>query len=235
MRSVYETRLADFLPTPEDLNDFAAGSAVAEALGAFDRTITWLKLIYDLRRDEETSILLAAAHSKLIEIWILLPLGLAHSSYTALRTFVDVCTSYTFYCSNAAEWSAVCEDRANWESRADVVKWHIRFTPNFREVNKALGLSQKLENDYRELSSYVHGIPVGGLPKLRGIERVHLSDQDMNQFVRIAKATDYDINLLFLSVFHQDLALLSAEDYGTITSGIDLEKLGRAGIVIPRA
>ena len=235
MNSIYEPRLADFLPTTDDLNKFATGSSATDVLGAFDRTTTWLKLIYDLRRNEETSVLLAAAHSKLIEIWILLPLGLVHSSYTALRTFVDVCTSYTFYCSHAAEWSAVCEDRANWESRADVVKWHIRYTPKFRAMNKAFGLSQKLEDDYRELSSYVHGIPVGGLPKLRGIERVHLSDDDLNQFVEIAKATDYDISLLFLSVFHQDLALLSSTDYRTITAGIDLKKLGGAGIVIPRA
>ena len=235
MMSVYETRLADFLPTHQDLNEFAADSSVADVLRAFDRSTTWLKLIYGLRGDEETSALLAAAHSKLIEIWILLPLGLAHSSYTALRTFVDICTSYTFYCSHAAEWSAVCEDRANWEGRADIVKWHIRYTPNFREANRALGLSQKLEADYRELSSYVHGIPVGGLPKLRGIERSHLSDQDLNQFIQIANATDCNMNLLFLSVFHQDLALLSAEDYSTITAGIDLKKLGDADIVIPRA
>ena len=235
MSSVYETRLTDFLPTPEDLNEFTANSSVTDVLGAFDRTTTWLRLIYDLRRDEETSVLLAAAHSKLIEIWILLPLGLVHSSYTALRTFVDVCTSYTFYCSHTSEWSAVCEDRANWETRSDVVNWHIRYTPQFREVNKVFGLSQKLEDDYRELSSYVHGIPVGGLPKLKGIERAHLSDQDLDQFIQIAKATDYDINFLFLSVFHQDLALLSAKDYRTITAGIDLGKLGGAGIVIPRA
>ena len=115
------------------------------------------------------------------------------------------------------------------------MRWHIRYTPNFREVNDAFGLSQKLEVDYRELSSYVHGIPVGGLPKLTGIERVHLSDGDVNQFVEIANATDYDISLLFLSVFHQDLALLSATDYRTITAGIDLKKLGGAGIVVPRA
>ena len=235
MSSVYETRLADFLPTHQDLNEFAADSFVADVLGAFDRSTTWLKLIYGLRRDEETSVLLAAAHSKLIEIWILLPLGLAHSSYAALRTFVDICTSYTFYCSHAAEWSAVCEDRANWEGRADIVKWHISYTRNFRQVNKAFGLSKKLEDDYRELSSYVHGIPVGGLPKLKGIGRTHLLYQDLDQFVQIAKATDDDINLLFLSVFHQDLALLSEEDYRTITAGIDLRKLGGAGIVIPRA
>lgn len=235
MRNVYETRIAEFLPTPEDLNEFAADSSVADVLGAFDRSTTWLKLIHSLRRYEATSVLLAAAHSKLIEIWILLPLGLAHSSYTALRTFVDICTSYTFYCSHTAEWAAVCEDRANWEGRADIVKWHISYTPNFRQVNQAFGLSNKLEDDYRELSSYVHGIPVSGLPKLRGIERPYLSNQDFDQFVEIAKATDYNISLLFLSVFHQDLALLSAEDYKTITAGIDLKKLGSAGIVIPRA
>lgn len=235
MSNSYETRLADFLPAPEDLNEFVSGSPAADILASFDRTTTWLNLIYELRSEEETSVLLSAAHSKLIEIWILLPLGLIHSSYTSLRTFVDVCTSYTFYSSHPMEWSAVCEDRTGWESRADVIKWHIRYTPQFREVNKSFGLSAKLEDGYRELSSFVHGIPVGGLPKLRRIEQASLSDQDLDQFVRIARTTDRDISFLFLSVFHQDLALLSRDDYRAITRGIDLNRLGKAGIVIPKA
>ena len=235
MIDAYKSRLADFLPDPEEIEQFSSNPSTQAVLGAFDRTTTWLNLIYELRREEDTSVLLAAAHSKLIEIWTILPLGLIHSSYTSLRTFIDICTSYTFYCSHPNEWAAVCEDRANWESRADVVKWHIRYTPQFKEVNKAFGLSQKLEDDYRELSSYVHGVPVDGLPKLRGIERANLDDDDLEQFVQVAKATDHDINLLFLTVFHQDLALLSKDDYRTITRGIDLNKLGRAGIVIPKA
>ncbi len=235
MIDVYKSRLAGFLPDPEDIEEFSTSSSTQAVLEAFERTTTWLNLIYQLRRGEEPSVLLAAAHSKLIEIWILLPLGLIHSSYTSLRTFVDICTSYTFYCSHPNEWAAVSEDRANWESRSDVVKWHIRYTPQFKEVNNAFGLSKQLEDGYRELSSYVHGIPVDGLPKLRGIERANLSDEDMKQFVQVATATDNAINMLFLTVFHQDLALLSRDDYRTITRGINLNKLGSAGIVIPRA
>ena len=196
---------------------------------------TWFRLIHDLRSDQETSVLIAAAHSKLIEIWILVPLGLLHSSYTALRTVVDVCTSYTFYCSHPVEWLAVCEDRTGWESRANIIDWHMRFTPTCREMHKAFGLADRLNQDYQELSSYVHGVPVAGLPTLKGIERTSISDQDLDKFSQIAKRTDHDLSLLFLSLFHQELASLSTKGFRVITKGMDRKKLAAAGIVLPRA
>ena len=196
--------------------------------------VTWLKLIYDLRGNDQTSVLVAAAHSKLIEIWILIPLGLIHSSYGSLRTAVDICTSYTFYYSHPVEWAAVCEGRASWQSRSAVVDWHIRHTPFWRELNDAFGLSDRLHRNYRDLSSYVHGVPTEGLPTLRGIERITIPEQEVDKFVQTATKTDFDISLLFLSVFYKDLASLASHDLMTVTAGVDRKKLSTAGIVIPK-
>ena len=235
MSSEYASRLSGFLPTQQELETFTEKPQVNGLLNAFGRMTTWFRLLHDIRGQEETIALIAAAHSKVIEIWVLVPLGLLHSSYAALRTVVDICTSYTFYCSHPVEWTAVCEDRASWDSRANMVDWHVHFTPTFREVNRVFSIAESLNRDYQELSGYVHGVPVSGLPTLRGIERTHISDGELGKFTQLAQKTDNDLNLFFLGVFHQDLASLSTADYRVITSGIDRRKLASAGIVLPRA
>ena len=235
MSNDYASRLGEFLPQQQELATFASKPQVDGLLNAFNRMTTWFRLLHDIRGQEETIALIAAAHSKAIEIWILVPLGLLHSSYAALRTVVDICTSYSFYCSHPVEWTAVCEDRASWESRANMVDWHVHFTPNFREVNKVFGITESLNRDYQELSGYVHGVPVTGLPTLKGIERTHISDDKLEKFTQLAQKTDADLNLFFLGVFHQYLASLSTTDYRVITNGIDRRKLASAGIVLPRA
>ena len=164
-----------------------------------------------------------------------MPLGLLHSSYAALRTVVDICASYTFYSSHPVEWVAVCEDRASWESRAHIINWHISYTPNCREMNKVFGWAEQLAEDYQELSSYVHGVPVAGLPTLQGIDRTQISEQDLERFSEVAEKTDRDLNLFLLSVFHQDLTSVSTTDFRRITKGIDRSRLAKAGIVLPRA
>ena len=234
MSTDYSTRLSNFLPTQQDLEDFKANSSTSRLLGAFDRLTTWFGLLQVLRSGQEPSALIASAHSKVIEIWILMPLGLLHSSYAALRTVIDICTSYTFYHSHSMEWRAVCEGRATWEGRATIIDWHLAYTPSFREINRSFGLVDTLSRDYQELSSYVHGVPGGGLPTLRAIERTRTRDSDLNAFIGMAEKVDYDLNLLFLSVFHRDIVSLSNPDFRTITREIDRSKLRNAGITLPR-
>ncbi len=235
MTTDYADRLQHFLPTPDKLEAFAGRRSTRRLLKAFSRITTWFRLIQDLRGDQQTSVLISAAHSKIIEIWILVPLGLFHSSYSALRTVVDICTSYTFYSSHPVEWLAICEERAGWESRAQIIDWHIRYTPNCRELNTVFGWAERLNEDYQALSSYVHGIPLAGLPTLDGIVQIELSERDVKTFTSIIERIDYDISLFFLGIFHRDLALLSREDIRTITRGIDHRRLAKAGIVLPKA
>ena len=227
-------RLKGFLPSEQDLSDYGANPLSQELLNSFRRMISWFSLLYRIRRQDETSVLLAAAHSKIIEIWILVPLGLLHSSYSALRTAIDISTSYTFYSSHPMEWMAVSEDRAGWESRSNIVNWHIRYTPTCREINKSFGLVEALDKDYQELSSYVHGIPMSGLPTLKGIDRNVIADTEIKRLIEIGQKVDSNLNLLYLSVFHQDLATAPRRELQTATRGIDRRRLTSAGIILPR-
>lgn len=234
MRSGYATRLGTFLPTQDDLDEFEIRPSAGRLLGAFDRLVIWFNLLYRLHRDDDVSVLLASAHSKVIEIWILVPLGLLHSSYTALRTLVDICTSYTFYRSHPIEWRAVCNSRASWEGRGRIVEWHVNFSPTFKEVNKSFGLIDALTKDYRRLSDYVHAIPVTGLPTLKGIERTNVTEDNLEAFIEAAESVDANLNLLLLSVAYSEATSLSQDEYRTITKGINRSKLAKAGIVLPR-
>ena len=234
MSSDYASRLAEFLPTQEELEFFVGQSGANRLLNAFARITTWFRALNDVLDEHQTSVLLSAAHSKVIETWILVPLGLLHTSYTALRTVVDISTSYTFYCSHPAEWLAVCEGRSGWEARANIVDWHVHYTPYFREVNRVFGLGQGLNDDYQKLSSYVHGIPVAGLPTLKGIQRTRVSDEDLGEFITLAEVVDKNLSLLFLGVFHPHLVAVSTRDFRVITDGIDRRKLAETGIILPR-
>ena len=230
----YLQKIQGFLPSQEDLSEYGANPSIGPMLSSFERLTTWFGLLYHLRSQEQTSVLIAAAHSKIIEIWILVPLGLLHSSYSALRTVVDIAVSYSFYHSHPIEWSAVCQGRSGWESRANIVNWHVRYTPTCREVNSAFSLVDALDNDYHKLSSYVHGTPLSGLPTLKSIERSVIPDEELEKLVQMAGTVDKNMNLLFLSVFNQALAAASNQDLRTITKGVNRQKLASAGIVLPR-
>ena len=208
MIDAYQTRLIQFLPTHEDLEVFCTKEIVGDLLMVFDRITVWFRALTDVHDYHRTSIMLSAAHSKIIEIWALIPMGLIHPAYTALRTIVDICTSYTYYTTHPIEWAAVCDGKADWESRGGIVKWHIQYTPSFSEINKVFGLGASLDEDYRDLSSFVHGIPLRGLPTLSAIERTHISDQDLQRFIQLADKTISHLNLMFISVFHEYLVSL---------------------------
>lgn len=234
MPSEYAARLRDFLPAGQELDQRTSGIAVDRFLRALTRITTWIDFLYSLRKEDDTSVLLASAHSKVIELRILTPLALIHSSYMALRTVVDICTSYTFYYAHPIEWQAICQNRASWESRAPIVEWHLRYTPTFRQVNSDFGLVESLRQDYHLLSSYVHGVPVGGLPQLTGVKSIPLSDTDLESFTDVAEKVDKNVNLMFISVFHADMSSMSRKDLKTVTRGISLSKLASTGILLPK-
>lgn len=88
-------------------------------------------------------------------------------------------------------------------------------------------------NIYHELSLYVHGIPLTGLPRLESIARIEISSGVMRKFIDVARSVDEELNLLLLGVFHEFAYLLATGDYSTVMGGIDKSKLAKSGIYLP--
>lgn len=233
MKASYISRLTAFVPEKKALEDFINTGLGERLLKSFDHTITWLAVLQDVYGDKETSVLISSAHSKIIETWILVPLGLVHSAFACLRTAVDICTSYSFYYSHPLEWLAVCDKRAQWEGRASIIDWHIHYTLAFREFNAQFHLSERLNEDYQDLSSYVHGIPLQGLPTMPALEKNVPSRQEWELLINIAERVDYNLNLLFIGVFNDLTPIMSQNDYNVLIKGINKQKLAKSGIILP--
>lgn len=171
----YAEELASFLPSHKSLEAFANSEPGQQLIHSFDRSLIWLGLLRRTYGGSSGQVLLDSAHSKIIELWALVPLKLLHSASGALRTLMDLVFSYSFYVSHPKEWNAVCAGQSSWEGRARILEWHIQFTPCFREYNKKFGIQQALDRDYEELSCFIHGIPTQGLPTMQSLKREHLN------------------------------------------------------------
>ncbi|MCI0564495.1 MAG: hypothetical protein MN733_38990 [Nitrososphaera sp.] len=234
MNTSYGTKLKDFIPDQNEIEEFAESALSKRLISSFPRLLTWIGILNELKGNEQAGILLASAHSKIIEIWALVPLGLIHSAYTCLRTVVDICTGYSFYSSHNVEWNAVCDGRGDWEGRGNIIEWHTQFTPRFRDMNKEFGLVDQLNVDYKALSAFVHGVPLHGLPTMISLERKLLPDKDIKSLIEFMERVDVNLNLMFLTVFFDLTASLSTSNLRTITRGISRPKLARAGLALPR-
>ena len=230
MTTNYEESLKRFRPTPKELTAFAASPQARRLQSAFERLLIWRGFLDRVRPNVEARVLLAAAHSKAVEIWVLIPFGLEHSAYASLRSLMDAVVAYTYYHTHPVEWAAVCHNDAQWESRTDVVAFHIRFTPRFREFNKEFGLGNRMSQDYRQLSRFVHCIAPHGLPSLTKLGRHTIPSQRLESFLDLAERTCSLLNLLLIAVFHEHLSEMAGEDYRVVMKAVPAGKLRKCDI-----
>lgn len=229
----HEAALQSILPSLDQIKSVASDQQFHQFANSFPRLRIWFRFLHRIGVDKDALALIAAADSKIVETRVLVPLRLFHSAYIAMRTVVDICTSYTFYSSHDIEWDAVCSGRSRWESRARIIEWHVKHTPRFREFNKEFNLAQLLDRDYQELSSYVHGVPAEGLPILLPSNAMPFPNARLAELIEIAERIDRNLSLLLLGVFHEEIPILARSDFRAITLGIERKKMASVGIVIP--
>lgn len=234
MNQDYADALAMFCPSASSLKHFARSASGKRLLKTFDRTLIWCGLLGTSFIYKPQTVLISAVHSKVIEIWILIPFGLYHSAYSCLRSIVDSTTAFGYYISHPVEWEAVVNRGAPWESRAGVMEFHARFTRGFSEFNSGFGVVHQLVLLYRELSQHVHGIPPEGLPSLTSIGETAPSQDQTDKFIDACKRTVDLLNLFNIAVFSEHLTTLGAGEYRKIQLGIPTSRLAEAGILLPK-
>ena len=223
----------NFLPTPASMESFAKSKAGKQLIDNFQRSLIWVSLLQRTYKGQPGEVLLASAHSQIIEIWALVPLKLVHSASGSFRTLMDLLFSYSYYLSHPKEWSAVCLKGKNCEGRASIIDWHLRFTPFFEEYNKQFGTRATLDGLQEELSCLIHGIPGEGLPMMGSLDRQELDKTDVTEVIDLAARVDDAMNSFLVGVFHTLLPVLSEQEYKLVLAGIDKGKLAACGIVVP--
>lgn len=227
----YGEKLYKFLPTEKDITKFGKSDEAESLIKSFEKTLIWIKLL-SIKKNVCCEVLLPSLHSKIIEFWILVPMGLLHSAYSSLRTMIDISAAYSFYITHPMEWNALCRGKIDWEGRESIIKWHIHHTPTFKEYNESFGIQDKLLNHYRDLSMYIHAIPIKGLPMLRSLDKVEISERELKGIIESAQNVDKCINELYIPIFYKTLHILDATEKDVILLGLDKKKLITAGIII---
>ncbi len=231
--SQYAQELTRFVPKPEDLKKFAESDQGTRLVGGFDHCLLWTRLLGDTYAGYPGEVLLHAAHSKILEMWALVPLGLLHSACGCLRTIIDLAIGFSYYVFHGKEWYAVCASRSDWMGRAAILEWHIDFTARFRQYNKAFGVSQYLDEDYRILSNFIHGVPPQGLPTMKSLSQHSCSQEDIERVIDLVTRVDGHINLFLVGVFPDIIVSLSPDEYRLALSGLDRRKLAACGLTLP--
>ncbi|MGA9049018.1 MAG: hypothetical protein WB588_08495 [Dehalococcoidia bacterium] len=229
----YKDELANFLPSQKSLEVFADSDIGKQLLHSFDRCLIWLKLLQLTYNEQSGEVLLFAAHSKIVELWVLVPLRLLHPAFSSLRTMMDIVFSYSYYVYHPKEWDSICLGENNWEGRAGILDWHIQFSPHFQEYNKGFGIRLTLDKLHEELSHFIHGIPIEGLPTMLSLDRAELEKTDITPVVELAARVDNGLNTFLIGVFHSLLPTLSQAEYKSVLAGIDKAKLADCGITLP--
>jgi len=229
----YKNELIKFIPSQNSLEVFATSEPGQQLIHSLDRTLIWLSLFQKTYKGQPGVILLASAHSKIIELWVLVPLRLLHSASGSLRTILDMIFSYSFYVYHSKEWNAILSGRSGWEGRMNVFNWHLRFTPCFQEYSEKFGIGPMMDDLYRDLSGFIHGIPTQGLPTMQSLDRNELDKIDITPVIQLAQRVDNCLNLFLVGAFHSLLPILSPSDYKIVLAQIDKSKLANCGIIIP--
>ena len=230
----YATNLLKFRPTEKELKSFATSNRGTALIKLFDRPLIWRGVLEKAFEGESCTALLASMHCKILECWALLPFGLEYAAYSNLRGVVDTSIAFSYYARHPVEWEAVVTGIAPWIQRSEAVDTHTRFTPNFKEASRGLGLIERLNSDYAILSKYVHGIPPEGLGGMTSFTRNPIDDERWESFLATATRSLDDLSLLLVLVFPDLLTDLGRAEYKRLLTGIAVKDLARFGVVLPQ-
>ncbi len=135
--------------------------AQASDLNAIDEASTifafWAKQIETLEGSNSAIAFLRSAQASNFQAIATCSVGLYPASAAATRGIVEGVLYYSYFRTHHSELATLVRDRSYYVSRADVIEYHKRHTPEFKKCEQSLGLLSRLDNWYGGISAIVHG------------------------------------------------------------------------------
>ena len=234
MSDLYKSRLAGFEDGAQHVSTFASNPAAASLVNSLRRVLIWKRILTQIYSEAPQSVLLQAGHAKIVEFWILVPLGLDHGAYACLRTMYDSFQSFGYYLNHRIEWEAVCRSGVDWMLRSQLIEYYREYIPNFREFDQQFGYRKISATTYRRLSYFIHNIPAAGLPRAIPLDGRPVSTSKFDALLETAETVDQELNLLFIALFHPHMVAIGSSDYRQLIRGVSRSNLDSAGIHIHR-
>lgn len=87
----------------------------------------------------------------------LIALALYKAAAGSMRAVFETALYYIYFRTHLSELATLARDSRFFLEKKELLEYHKQHTPNFVEVQRALGLNSRLEAWYSKVSSIIHG------------------------------------------------------------------------------
>ena len=113
------------------------------------------------------------------QVAALTSLALYKPAASAMRSMLESALYYTYFRTHPVELATLVRDQDFFMERREVVEYHLRHTPDFRQLQLRFSLLESMKRWYRDVSVIVHGQIPGGwvehtaLAEIRHVSRIN--------------------------------------------------------------
>jgi hypothetical protein len=115
--------------------------------------------------------------------------------------------AYTYFHEHAAEWRRVSRSGDGFKLKAELIRYHIDFTPGFgarRDVLESAA-PPSLDDVYRRLSAHVHGQSSYSIPKVSELKDLVWPEKALEQVVEMQDQAARALSFFLLAVHGHEL------------------------------
>jgi hypothetical protein len=186
----------------------AHGKPLGEKCGVnAHRLIEWTHWYRTKRKSHWCIDLLSGVEASVREAAGCVALGLGRAAILAIRTEIDLLLAYTYFHEHPAEWRRVCQTGDGFKLKAELIRYHVDFTPGFGTRRDVLETAAppSLDDVYRKLSAHVHGQSTYSIPKVSELKELVWPEKALEEVVEMQGQAAKALSFFLLAVHGHEL------------------------------
>ncbi|MGB3318556.1 MAG: hypothetical protein WA978_14380 [Sphingopyxis granuli] len=159
-----------------------------------------------------------------------LALGLTKPAAGLMRAAVESALYYSYFRSHPQELRTLVSKSNYYLSRRQIIEYHKMHTPRFGVTDKSLGLIDKLETWYGEISAIVHG-QIPGVWTSKSLSSTSSLKGEVKAPIKIFERASEIIQLVFLmTVDLEDWEAVNPISRSELLKGLSSSQLQELGL-----
>ncbi len=148
-------------------------------------------------------------------------LGLYRAAASSIRGVVESGLYYSYFRDHSVELATLVREASYYVSRGELIEYHRLHTPNFKELQNIFGLTGRLDEWYKRISSVVHGQIPGEWVENVSLEEIEPQAKTLEIVVSEFEEGEKILNDFFLiTVGRQNWDQFSQKAKKTLISGL---------------
>ena len=184
------------------------GKLLGEQCGANAQSLVEWTHWYRTKRKAEWCVdLLSGVEASVREAAGCVALGLGRAAILAIRTEIDLLLAYTYFYEHPSEWRRVGQTGDGFKLKAELIRYHIDFTPGFGSRRDVLETAAppSLDSVYRKLSAHVHGQSSHSIPKVSELKELVWPKRALEEIVEMQAQVAKALSFFLLAIHGHEL------------------------------